>query len=83
MSGEVKFGRTVERWVRGATVNIPIMRMACATGPRWEPTGEVISARNNFCDVEQGSFVAVVDLGTSSHLINVQSLHLGPTGPQS
>jgi hypothetical protein len=81
MSGELKFGRTVERWIRGATVNIPIMRMACATGVRWEPTGEVISAQNNWCDVEPGSFVAVVDLGMSSHLINVSTRYA--TGPQS
>jgi len=81
MSGEVKFGRTVERWIRGATVNIPIMRMACATGVRWDPTGEVLLAQNNVTDVEPGSFVSVVDLGHSSHLINVSTRYA--TGPQS
>ena len=82
MSGEVKFGRTVERWDRGKSSNVEIMAMVRATGPAWEPTGEVIAAENVIGDVERGSFVSVVEVGASWHLFQFD-IWKRPTGPQS
>jgi hypothetical protein len=83
MSGEVKFGRVVDRWAVGSTANVPIMAMVHATGPVWQPTGEVIQATNSICDVAAGSCVAVVDLGKHAQLIQISTYSPTVRGPQS
>ena len=77
MSGEVKFGRVVDRWAVGTTANVPIMAMVRATGPHFEATGEVVSAKNNIRDVGPNAFVHVLDCNGVWHLISAER------GPQS
>ena len=68
MSGEVKFGVTVDRWLRGTAANVPIMENRGTTGMWMVATGEVIQATNAMRDLEPGAWVTIVCVGGSWHL---------------
>lgn len=67
MSGEVKFGRTVDRWIRGDIATVPIVGLNPAL--EFAPTGERLEAANRIGDIERGQLVELNRVGETWNVV--------------
>ena len=75
MAGDVKFGITKDSWPWGQTIDVPIMTNMGTTGIWYQPTGEVVAAKNLFKSLDAGAHVCVVEAKDSWYLVSAAVPH--------